>query len=136
MADTLQFSLVSPAKEVFSGEVDHVIAPGSEGLFGVLPKHAPFMATLKRGVVTVKRSGEADMHIFVRGGVADVTPDGFTILAEEAIPTDELDMAEIDREMEALRLKIAEHGKASTDAEAIRLHHRMETLEAMKAAAN
>ena len=109
---------------------------GSEGQFGVLPNHAPFMATLKRGVVTVMRSGAPDMHVFVRGGFADVTPEGFTILAEEAIPTDDLDPAEIDREMEALRLKLAEHGKAEADAEALRLHHRMETLEAMKAAAN
>ncbi len=136
MADKLHFSLVSPAREVFSGEVDHVIAPGSEGQFGVLPNHAPFMATLKRGVVTVMRSGAPDMHVFVRGGFADVTPEGFTILAEEAIPTDDLDPAEIDREIEALRLKIAEHGKAEADAEALRLHQRMETLEAMKAAAN
>ena len=47
MTDKLQISPVSPAREVFSGAVDHVIAPGTEGDFGVLPHHAPFMSTLK-----------------------------------------------------------------------------------------
>ncbi|MEL6474357.1 MAG: F0F1 ATP synthase subunit epsilon, partial [Pseudomonadota bacterium] len=61
MADKLQFSLVSPARELFSGEVEQVIAPGSEGQFGVLVNHAPFMTTLKNGVVTVKRGGSDDM---------------------------------------------------------------------------
>ena len=46
MADKLNFSLVSPARELFSGEVDHVVAPGSDGEFGVLANHAPFMSTL------------------------------------------------------------------------------------------
>lgn len=135
MADTLHFSLVSPAKELFSGEVDHVIAPGSEGEFGVLPKHAPFMTTLKRGVVRVMRAGQEDMRVFVRGGFADVTPQGFTILAEEAMNCSDMSVADIDQEIADLRLKIAEHGKASTDAEALRLHHRIETLESMKSAA-
>ena len=74
MADTLSFSLVSPASEVFSGEVDHVIAPGAEGEFGVLPNHAPFMTTLKNGVVRILSTGKDDMRVFVRGGFADVTP--------------------------------------------------------------
>ncbi|MEM7007143.1 MAG: F0F1 ATP synthase subunit epsilon, partial [Pseudomonadota bacterium] len=53
MAEKLHFSLVSPAREIFAGEVDHVIAPGTDGEFGVLPNHAPFMSTLKNGVVRV-----------------------------------------------------------------------------------
>ena len=82
MADKLHFSLVSPAKELFSGEVDHVIAPGTEGEFGVLVNHAPFMTTLKNGVVRVLDGDTTKMRLFVRGGFADVTPAGLTILAD------------------------------------------------------
>ena len=111
MADTLHFSLVSPAKELFSSDVDHVIAPGSEGQFGVLPKHAPFMTTLRNGVVQVLRSGGEDMQIFVRGGFADVTPAGLTILAEEALDLSGVDAAEIDKELEETRLKLKSRGE-------------------------
>jgi F-type H+-transporting ATPase subunit epsilon len=79
----LHFSLVSPERELFSGEVDQVDAPGSEGDFGVLAGHAPFMTTLKEGRVKVFNEGAAT-SFDVRGGFADVTPAGLTILAEYA----------------------------------------------------
>jgi F-type H+-transporting ATPase subunit epsilon len=80
----LHFSLVSPQRELFSGDVDQVDAPGSEGAFGVLVGHAPFMTTLREGRIHV-RTGSDD-HVFeVKGGFADVTPEGLTILAEEAV---------------------------------------------------
>ncbi len=83
MALKLHFSLVSPERELFSGEVDQVDAPGSEGDFGVLAGHAPFMTTLKEGWVKVHVDG--GIRTFdVHGGFADVTPDGLTILAEKA----------------------------------------------------
>lgn len=83
MAGKLNFSLVSPEREVFSGLVDQVDAPGVEGDFGVLPGHAPFMTTLREGVVTIL-DGAVRRRFDVRGGFADVTPAGLTILAEEA----------------------------------------------------
>ena len=79
----LHFELVSPEKLVFSGDVDQVDAPGSEGDFGVLAGHAPFMTTLKEGRVKVFNDGDS-LVFDVRGGFADVTPDGLTILAEQA----------------------------------------------------
>ena len=83
MAGKLHFSLVSPERELFSDEVDQVDAPGTEGDFGVLPGHAPFMTTLKEGRVHVHVDQRE--HVFeVRGGFADVTPQGLTILAEHA----------------------------------------------------
>ncbi|MAK61664.1 MAG: ATP synthase F1 subunit epsilon [Ponticaulis sp.] len=85
----LNFSLVSPARELFSGQVDHVIAPGSEGEFGVLPNHAPFMSTLRSGRVRIIDGNEVHRY-FVHGGFADVTPEGLTILAEEAIRLEDL----------------------------------------------
>jgi len=83
LAAKLHFSLVSPERELFSGEVDQVDAPGSEGDFGVLAGHAPFMTALKEGRVTVYNENQKKVYD-VRGGFADVTPEGFTILAEQA----------------------------------------------------
>ena len=79
----LHFSLVAPERELFSGEVDQVVAPGTEGQFGVLAGHAPFMTTLAEGDVTVI-DGSSTRTFTVRGGFADVTPAGLTILAEHA----------------------------------------------------
>ena len=83
MAGKLSFSLVAPEREVFSGLVDQVDAPGVEGDFGVLPEHAPFMTALREGTVTVY-DGNARRVFEVHGGFADVTPAGLTILAEKA----------------------------------------------------
>ena len=83
MAEKFHFSLVSPERELFSGDVDQVDAPGSEGDFGVLAGHAPFMTALREGFVTVHEGDR--LHRFeVKGGFADVTPQGLTILAEYA----------------------------------------------------
>lgn len=83
MADKLHFSLVSPERELFSGPVDQVDAEGTDGAFGVLAGHAPFMTALKEGQVHVRNDGKVTVFE-VRGGFADVTPEGLTILAEHA----------------------------------------------------
>lgn len=77
------FSLVAPERELYAGDVDQVDAPGSEGDFGVLAGHAPFMTALREGAVTV-RDGANTVIFNVQGGFADVTPEGLTILAENA----------------------------------------------------
>ncbi|WP_026941095.1 ATP synthase F1 subunit epsilon [Hellea balneolensis] len=83
MADKLQFSLVSPEVELFTGEVDQVDIPGSEGDLGILPNHSPLMAAIRTGAITVYADG-AETQYFVQGGFADVTPAGLTVLAERA----------------------------------------------------
>ena len=84
MAEKLHFSLVAPEREVFSGEVDRVDAPGAEGDLGVLAGHAPFMTALREGVVTVVNG--AQTRVFqIQGGFADVNAQGLTILAEQAV---------------------------------------------------
>jgi F-type H+-transporting ATPase subunit epsilon len=83
MSAKLRFALVSPERELFAGEVDQVDAPGSEGDFGVLFGHAPFMTTLRQGRVKVYDDDQT-LAFEVRGGFADVTPEGLTILAEHA----------------------------------------------------
>lgn len=79
----LHFSLVAPERELYSGEVDQVVAPGTDGQFGVLAGHAPFMTTLAEGEVVVL-DGSARRVFAIRGGFADVTAEGLTILAENA----------------------------------------------------
>ncbi|RIJ30533.1 F0F1 ATP synthase subunit epsilon [Henriciella mobilis] len=132
MAEKLHFSLVSPAKELFSGEVDHVIAPGTEGEFGVLVNHAPFMSTLKNGVVRVLEGDRTTMRLFVRGGFADVTPAGLTILAEEAVDLASVNVADVDAELEEAKSKLLSEGKDSPHHGALQAH--VDYLSDLKAA--
>ena len=79
----LHFELVTPAKLVRSEDVYMVVVPGSEGEFGVLEGHAPFMSTIRDGAVQVyKTEGAAPEEILVRGGFAEVSEKGLTVLAE------------------------------------------------------
>lgn len=94
-----RFELVSPEGLVFSGGVESVIVPGTEGEFMVLENHTPLMSMLKPGVVTVEREGASQMRLFVHSGFADVSSDGLTLLAERAIPVEELDAARIDADI-------------------------------------
>jgi len=97
MADKLHFSLVSPDRELFSGGVDQVQAPGAEGEFGVLPNHAPFMTVLKAGALRIFDGGQV-RRVFVNGGFADVTPQGLTVLAEDAVDLAGADPAAIEQQ--------------------------------------
>jgi F-type H+-transporting ATPase subunit epsilon len=130
MAETLHFSLVSPERELFSGAVDQVDAPGVEGEFGVLPKHAPFMTVLKPGVVRIYEGGQVT-PVFVRGGFADVTPSGLTILAEEAVRLADVDVAELDAAIINARSDANDPGD---EARRARAAERLDYLEALKAA--
>lgn len=100
------FELVSPERLLFSGEVEQVVVPGSEGEFTVLKDHAPLMTTLRPGVVSIEGAGGAQ-KLFVRGGFADVAPTGLTILAEVAVPVAELDATRFDVELQAAQAELA-----------------------------
>src|SRR2546423_11265973 len=82
---TFHFDLVSPEKLLFSGDVDQVDVPGSEGDFGVLAGHAPFVTTVRPGIVTIFREGGA-LKVVINGGFAEVNPQGLTVLADMAVP--------------------------------------------------
>ncbi len=97
MADKLHFSLVSPERELFSGDVDQVVVPGVDGQFGVLPKHAPVMSVIKPGAIRIL-DGSSERRIYVGGGFADVTPAGLTVLAEDAVDLSGLDRAKLDQD--------------------------------------
>jgi F-type H+-transporting ATPase subunit epsilon len=111
MADPFKFDLVSPERLLLSEEVESVMVPGTEGYFTVLAHHAPLISTLKPGLVEVKGlSGETE-KFFVRGGFADVTPSGLTLLAEQAIRLADLDAAMLEREMRNLEEDVADAGE-------------------------
>ena len=86
----LHFELVSPEKLLFSGDVDQVDVPGVEGDFGVLEDHAPLVATLRPGVLTVHLSDGAQ-RIVVLGGFAEVSEKGLTVVADLADPIESFD---------------------------------------------
>ena len=85
MAETTQLELVTPARVMVSKAAEMVVVPGAEGLFGVLPRHSALLASLQRGVVEVYEDSKVIDRFMVDGGIADVTPEGVTILAERAV---------------------------------------------------
>ncbi len=130
MADTLNFSLVSPERELFSGEVNQVDAPGVEGEFGVLPKHAPFMTVLKPGLVRIHEASGVT-PVFVRGGFADVTPAGLTILAEEAVRLSDVDAGALEAEIAKVKSDANDPGDETRRKRSV---ERLVYLEALRAA--
>ncbi len=123
----LHFELVSPSRLLFSGDVASVTIPGTEGEMGIYPGHAPVLATLKPGVVTVYKEGGGTDRIFVKGGMAEVNPTGLTLLAEVAIP-----VAELNAETLAAQIKDAEEDVAGAKSDEAR-RKASENLEHLKA---
>src|SRR5262249_9866576 len=93
---SLDFDLVSPEKLVFSGQVDQVDVPGSEGDLGVLAGHAPFVTTVRPGILTIYREG-AGLKIVVDGGFAEANLEGLTVLADMAVVLEDFDRAGLAR---------------------------------------
>ena len=87
---TFNFELVSPERVLFSGPVESVVIPAAEGEMTVLAGHAPAMSTLRPGVVTIAVEKGAARRLFVRGGFVDINAGGLSILAEHAIPVEDL----------------------------------------------
>lgn len=99
MADRVLFELVTPERLIVSQDVEMVVVPGTEGNFGVLPGHAPFISTIRPGTVDIYEGRAITERIFVVGGIADVTPGRCTVLADEAMPPNALDRNALDREL-------------------------------------
>ncbi|PVE25999.1 F0F1 ATP synthase subunit epsilon [Microvirga sp. KLBC 81] len=93
------FELVSPERVLFSGPVDAVVLPASEGDMTVLAGHAPMMTTLKTGFLVITSNPGNGRRVLVRGGFADVNQNGLTVLAERALPEEELTQAILDHEI-------------------------------------
>ena len=129
---TFHFDLVSPERLLFSGEVDQVDVPGSEGEFGVLAGHAPLVATLKPGILTIIDGGNRQ-RIVVFGGFAEVSRAGLTILADGAIPVEDVDAAAIAAQIKDAEEDVAD---ATDDATRDRLRRKLDQLRTVQAAAS
>lgn len=130
MAEKLHFDLVAPEARVFAGEVDMVVVPGSDGDFGVLAGHAPFMSTIRSGAISIHAGGQVT-RTFIHGGFAEVTPAGLTILAEEAINLADVDPSGVERQLTEAREDLAQ---ASGEFEIREAEGRLAKLEALMAA--
>ena len=127
---TFHFDLVSPERLVFSGEVEHVVVPGSEGEFGVLAFHAPFVSMLRPGILSILGPG-APQRIVVGGGFAEVAPEGLTVLAELAVPVEEFSRADLVRQIKETEEDVAD---AKDDALRDKLRRRLEQLQQLQVA--
>jgi F-type H+-transporting ATPase subunit epsilon len=102
----MRFELATPSRQLLSTEVDEVVAPGSEGYFGVLPGHAPFLTTLGAGEVSY-RHGTEEGHLAVVGGFAEVQGDRVVILAESAERPEEIDRERAERARQRAEQRLA-----------------------------
>ncbi len=127
---TFPFELVSPTRLVHSGEAEEVIVPGAEGEFGVFANHAPLISTLRPGILTIKAAG-GEKRLYVRDGFAEVNPNGLIVLAEVAVPVEEIDAAAMAREVEAAEAALAE---AKEGPERDKAHERLDQMKSAAAA--
>jgi F-type H+-transporting ATPase subunit epsilon len=119
---TFHFDLVSPEKLAFSGEVDQVDVPGVEGDFGVLAGHAPVVAAIRPGILTVTTGG-AHQKIIVLGGLAEVSDKGLTVLADVATSIKDLDRGAFASQISEMEAKLAEKEGSELDRAIERLDH-------------
>ena len=111
---TFHFDLVSPEKLAFSGEVDQVDIPGVEGDFGVLAGHAPVVAAIRPGILTVTIGGSHE-KIIVLGGLAEVSDNGLTVLADVATSIKDLDREAFASQISEMEAKLAEKEGSELD---------------------
>ncbi|MEP6831089.1 MAG: F0F1 ATP synthase subunit epsilon [Rhizomicrobium sp.] len=130
MADKILFELVSPEKLLLSKAVDMVTVPGTEGYMGVMAGHSPLVSTLRAGMIDMKDEGQ-DTRFFIRGGFAEINASKITVLAEEAVPMSEMDLAILDQRItDAQEDEIA----AKTDADRTRAAQMVDDLKLVRAA--
>ena len=130
MADKLHFNLVSPERQLMSADVDQVDIPGTEGWIGVLPNHAPLMTALAPGMVRIQTGGD-EKRIFIRGGFAEISPAGLTVLAEEAMPAEELNAEKIAQQVKNAEEDVAD---ADTDEKKLAAQQSLDRLKELQAA--
>jgi len=103
MAERVQFELVTPERLLLSEMVEMVVVPGTEGNFGVLPGHAPLISSIRPGTIDIYEGQTITRRIFVITGIAEVTPERCTVLADEAMAPDEVDRGAIEAELQTVQ---------------------------------
>lgn len=132
MPDPFTFDLVSPEKLLLSENVEMVVVPGAEGDFGVLIGHAPLISSLRPGVINTYTGKNVEKRIFVAGGFAEVTGERCTVLAEEAMPVEDIDPADVEKRIASAREALNE---ADNDVARGQAEMALAVGEAMAAAA-
>lgn len=122
------FDLVSPERLVFSGEVTEVVVPGSEGDFGVMAGHAPVVSSLRPGILTIRGAAEGTKQVYVRGGFAEISTKGLTVLAEKATDLAQVDAATVEAEISAAETALA---VAKDETAKLRLQERINQLKSV-----
>ena len=128
--DKVEFELVSPEELLVTEAVEMVVIPGEEGDFGVLPRHAPMLSTVRPGVISIYENNAVRDRIFVAGGFAEVTPERCTVLAEMALPVSDIDRADAEQKLSAARDDVKD---AKDDAERRAAERQVAAYEAMLA---
>lgn len=129
-AEKISFDLVSPEKLLLSAKADMVTVPGTEGYMGVMAGHAATVTTLRAGMIDVAVDGK-DERYFIRGGFAEINATKITVLADEAIPMTELDLAVLDQRItDAQEDELA----ATTDAARLKAAQLVDDLKLVRAA--
>ena len=115
MAETTLFELVSPERLIISKDVSMVVVPGTEGLFGVLPRHTSMLSALAPGVIDIYEEDAITERVFVINGFAEVTGERCTVLAEDVIPIDKLNPEELEETIVKIRAKVSSMDQADAD---------------------
>lgn len=125
----LRLSIVTPSRALLDAEVEQVVAPGSEGEFGVLPGHAAFLLALKPGVVRWTEAGRA-RRAAISGGFAEVTQERVTVLAPVAELPEQIDAAEAERRRAAATKAFSDIGSAAPPDDVEKLRVAVECAQA------
>jgi F-type H+-transporting ATPase subunit epsilon len=127
-APKVEFELVAPERLLARALVDMVVAPGEAGDFGVLPGHSLLMSLLRPGVLETWEGNQVTRRIFVAGGFTEANERGCTVLAEEAMPVEEIDL---ERARQRLRDAEDDLGEAKDDAERSRAEREIRIAQAL-----
>lgn len=133
MAETTLFELVSPERLIISKDVSMVVVPGTEGLFGVLPRHTSMLSALAPGVIDIYEEDTITERVFVINGFAEVTGERCTVLAEDVIPIDKLNPEELEETIVKLKAKVSSMEQADTDRLNKLIVQKEAVLQAMRA---
>ncbi len=133
MAEPFDFELVMPERLLLAKPAVAVVVPGADGYFTVMKDHAPVLSSLRPGLLQATMVGGDEQHFFVRGGFADVGTEGLTVLAEEAVPIEQLDAERVAQSLKNAEEDIADADTAEKRAAAERrLEELREVFEALK----
>ncbi len=131
MAETMQFDLVSPEKSLGSFQASEVQVPGSEGDMTVLPLHAPVITTLRPGLVVAK-SPDGSQEFIVTQGIAEITAESVSIIAEQAFDRSEVTKADMEKVLEEARAhaeSVAGEEKLNAEKFVVEMVHFIEMME-------